>query len=93
MESHIHQNFIDSVQLLGTRVIKIPGGFTSVCQPCDVGIMKPFKNLLVEHCQAWKVAEYIRLGGTGKIPIPGRKQVLEWLSEIWKRFSSQIVKN
>ena len=55
--------------------------------------MKPFKTRLVEQCQAWKIAEYTRRGGAGKISIPGRKQVLEWFSEIWKKFSSQILIN
>ncbi len=44
MESHIHSTFIDSVDEIGTRVIEIPGGFTSVSQPCDVGVIKPFKT-------------------------------------------------
>ena len=48
---------------------------------------------LVEQCQAWKVAEYIHLGGTGKIPIPSRVEVLKWLSEIWKILPSQIARN
>ena len=72
MESHIHPNFIDSVDTLGTRVIQIPGGFTYVSQPCDVGIIKPFKASLVELCQDWKEAEYRRMGGADKFPVPGR---------------------
>ena len=91
MESHIHQNFIDSVQVLRTRVINIPGGFISVSQPRDIGIMKPLKTRLIEECREWKAVENTRLGGAGKIPIPVRKKVLEWLNEVWKTFSSQIV--
>ena len=93
METNIHSDFIDSVQLLGTRVIEIPGGFTSVSQSCDVGIMKPFKTRFVDLCQEWKVSEYARLGGTGKITILGRVQILEFLDIIWKQFPSQIVRN
>ena len=48
--------------------------------------MKPFKTRFIEQCQAWKFAEYTRIGGTGKIPIPDRKQGLEWLNEIGKFF-------
>ena len=33
MESYTHPMFIDSVGEIGTRVIAIPGGFTSVSQP------------------------------------------------------------
>ena len=33
MESYIHPMFIDAVGEIGTRVIAIPGGFTSLSQP------------------------------------------------------------
>ena len=79
------------MKLLGTRVENISGGFTSVCRPCDVGIMKPFKTRVVEQCQPWKVAEYDRLRGTGKIPITVRVEVLKWHARIWKKVPSQIV--
>ena len=77
IESHVHHNFIDSVQLLGTGSINIPGEFTSVHQPSDAGIMKPFKTRFIEQCLASEVSEYTRVRCTGKISIPGRVQVLE----------------
>ena len=72
MEAHVHPNFIDASDNYGTNVVQVPAGFKSVSQPCDAEIMKPLKTELVELCQSWKVAEYNRLGGTGKIPVPGR---------------------
>ena len=75
MESHIHSDFIDAVDERGTQVLQILGGFTSVCQPCDVGIMKPFKTRLAEKCQDWKVCKYSNIGGSGKIPSPARSDV------------------
>ena len=93
MEPHIYSNFIDSVQLLGTLMIEIPGAFTSALQPCDFGIMKLFKTGFVDLCEGWKVAEYARLGRTGKIPIPGHVQILKFLDIIWKQFSSKTVRN
>ena len=88
MESQIDHNFIDSLKLVETRVINIPSGFTSVCNRCGVGIMKPFKTRLVGHCKAWKVDTYIRLGGTGII----RVAVLKRLAEIWKKFCHRFLK-
>ena len=41
VESHVDPNFIDTVDELGTRIITIPGGFMSVNQPSDVGIIEP----------------------------------------------------
>ena len=85
-ECHNHSNFIDSVQLLSTRVVEIPGGFTYVSRPCDVGIMKLFKPEFLDLYQEWKVTEDAELGGTGKIPILGRVQIFEFLDVVWKSF-------
>lgn len=52
---------VDTGDELGTRIITIPDGFTSVCQPCDFGIMKSLKTRFTKLCQDWKVAEYARL--------------------------------
>ncbi len=93
MESHIHTDFIDTVDEFGTPAILIPGGFTSICEPCDDGIMKLFKTRLTELCQQWKVSEYQRLGGIGRIPIPGRAEVLQWLSTVLNEFPSNIIQN
>ena len=91
-KSH-HTDFIDAIDERGTQVIQIPGGFTSVCQPCDAGILKPFKTRLAEKCQDWKVCKYSNMGGSGKIPSPARSDVLEWVNSIWNGFSEKIIKN
>ena len=75
MESHIHSDFIDAVDERGAQAIQIPGGFKSVCQPCDVGIKKPFKLRLAEKCQDWKVCKYSNMAAPGKIPSPARNDV------------------
>ena len=67
--------------------------FTSVCQPCDVGIMKPFKTRFTTLCQDWKVAEQARLGGTGKIPASSRGEVLQWLNIAWRSISDNIIQD
>ena len=36
MKSHNHPDFIHTVDELGTRIITIPGGLTSMCQPFDL---------------------------------------------------------
>ena len=82
MESHIHSNSIDAVDERGTQVIQIPGGFAPVRQPCDVGIMKPFKMQLAEMCQSWKVSKYYNMRGIGQIPAPASSDVLNWLNTI-----------
>ena len=80
LEAQKHLYFIDPVDNYGTHEVQAATGFTFVSQPCDLGITKPLKTHLVELCQSWKVVEYNQLGGTGKIPVTRRIQVLQWLN-------------
>ena len=74
MESHRHPTFVDLAREIGIKTIEIPGRFTSVSQPCDFRVIKPFKTQLVELFQQCMVDEHPRLGGIGKIPTHGRKR-------------------
>jgi hypothetical protein len=42
---------MSKIQDLGVQVQHIPGGCTSLCQPVDIGVNKPFKNRL---CSKWE---------------------------------------
>ncbi len=50
-ECHKQKCFIDELKQVGTRVAIIPGCCTSVLQPCDVGINKPFKSRLKNYAE------------------------------------------
>ena len=41
---HMMASVVHRIQDLGVEVIHIPGGCTSLCQPVDVGLNKPFKE-------------------------------------------------
>jgi hypothetical protein len=41
---HMMASVVKRIQELGIEVKHVPGGFTSLCQPVDVGFNKPFKD-------------------------------------------------
>ena len=45
---HMMNLVVNAIQDLGVQVKHIPGGCTSLCQPVDIGINKPF-NFFVKH--------------------------------------------
>ena len=46
---HMMAFVVQKIQELGVEVKHIPGGCTSLCQPIDVGINKPFRiELLIK---------------------------------------------
>lgn len=60
-----------------TQVIEITAVFTSLSQPHDVVVIKPFRLRLIELCQHCKFEEYPRLGGSGKFSVYKLMQVLD----------------
>lgn len=55
----MHKDMEILCDIIGTNVVKVPDSFTSLSQPCNVGIMKALKCRLRKACQVWKVAEKI----------------------------------
>ena len=43
---HMMNSVVNAIQDLGVEVDHIPGACTSLCQPVDIGINKPFKAFL-----------------------------------------------
>ena len=51
-------SFVRTINDLGTDVDFIPGGYTSILQPCDVGINKPLKNKFNDLYMNWVIEKY-----------------------------------
>ena len=71
----------------------IPPHYTSILQPCDVGMNKPLKEWLKKWVSEWRRAQHALLSNDDKIPAPKREDVLGWLKNIWDNFPIEIVKN
>ena len=56
---HMMNSVVNAIQYLGVEVKHIPGGCTSLCQPVDIGINKPFKAFLCEAWEKWMIDEGI----------------------------------
>ena len=69
----------------------IPSTFTSIVQPCDVGINKPLKERLKKAVNSWRQAQYASLYSGDRMPTPKRADILDWLGKIWSQFPNEIV--
>ena len=72
---HMMQSTVNAIEDLGVEVEHIPGGCTSLCQPVDVNVNKPFKSRMRRLCEEWMIST--GLVHKGKIP-PTRKHIAEW---------------
>ena len=54
----------------------IPPHYTSILQPCDVGINKPLKERLKKYVSNWRRTQHALLTNGDKIPAPKREDIL-----------------
>ena len=76
-----------------TNRFLIPVHYTSVLQPCDVGIKKPLKERLKKAVSDWRRDRNARLTPGSRLPLPKRREILEMLKIIWTQFETEIVRN
>nr|CCA23463.1 AlNc14C195G8538 [Albugo laibachii Nc14] len=83
----------DYATAIGFIMLKVPLGYTSVCQPADVCWMKPFKDqvraqwirFLREQIEKWRVGEPFRMEA------PERENVADWIRSAWDHLSIKTI--
>lgn len=79
--SHIRSDVIKALNAEGLDVLEIPGGTTSVLQPPDVSVNKPFKSGMRKRWDEWMEngkKTYTKKGNQKKAPY---ELVCNWVSE------------
>ena len=87
---HMMASVVEEIQGLGVEVEHIPGGCTSLCQPVDVGVNKPFKDRLRDQWESWMMVEGVFNGTTSP---PSRGDIATWSVAAMETLPQQIVKN
>jgi len=87
LEDSVKTKFRDK----GIDLAVIPGGLTSICQPLDVTINKPFKDNL---CKEWHI--WMAGGGAGTTSSVNLRRaklsdVCEWVKHAWEGISNEMV--
>ncbi|KAG7344198.1 DDE superfamily endonuclease [Nitzschia inconspicua] len=75
---------------IGVQLKLIPKGCTSVVQPIDVGVNKPFKDRIKSQWWEWTIG-FGQDGGN--IPTPSREDVQHWVVEAWNSIGAHIIQN
>ena len=87
---HMMKSTVNAIEGLGVEVEHIPGGCTSLCQPVDVGVNKPFKSRMRKLWEEWMISTGLH---QGKIDPPTRKHIAEWCSVSSQDLPAQMVRN
>ena len=87
---HMMNSVVHAIQNLGVQVEHIPRGCTSLCQPVDIGINKPFKAFLRKAWEKWMIDEGIRSGTTSP---PTRELIAKWASYAKEQIKETHIRN
>ena len=75
-----------------TDLAVIPGGMTSLLQPLDVGVNKPFKDNLRQYWNKWMLDGNHTFTPAGHIRKPDLRQICQCILESWSAISPDIFK-
>jgi hypothetical protein len=71
----------------------IPGGLTSICQPLDVAINKPFKDNLRKEWHLWMANGGAGQTAGGNLRRAKIGDVCGWVKRSWEQISDEIIIN
>lgn len=78
---------------LGTDLNIIPGGYTCVLQPCDVGVNKPIKEAVRAQYDDWAATQMATAPHDANVPVPKREIIVPWIAKAWEGISEQSIRN
>uniref|UniRef100_A0A1E1X1Z9 HTH CENPB-type domain-containing protein n=1 Tax=Amblyomma aureolatum TaxID=187763 RepID=A0A1E1X1Z9_9ACAR len=88
---HLTPGVKEKLQRDRTHLVVIPGGMTSILQPLDVCLNKPFKDRLRQLYWDW-----IECGSTstpaGRLKRPSASTVAQWVSAAWYGLPNETVR-
>ena len=77
----------------GYDLAVIPGGLTSICQPLDVAINKPFKDNLRKEWHLWMANGGAGHTAKGNLRRAKLGDICGWVKRSWKQVSDEIIIN
>ena len=80
------------MQDYNTETVVIPGGLTSMLQPLDVCINKPFKDNFRKKYTDWMAFGKHSYTPAGKMRKASVQEVLDWIDKSWEEIDESVVR-
>ena len=74
-----------------TDLAVIPGGLTSLLQPLDVSLNKPFKDGVRKKWMQWMADGIHEFTATGRQKKPSEELICLWISQAWNEVPAEMI--
>lgn len=90
---HLEESVKEKFKEYNYDLAVIPGGLTSICQPLDVAINKPFKDNLRKEWHLWMASGGAGQTAGGNLRRAKIGDVCGWVKRSWEQISDEIIIN
>lgn len=87
LEESVKKKFHDN----GFDLAVIPAGLTSICQPLDVTINKPFKDHLRKEWHLWMIEGGAGITAAGNLRRAKLSDVCGWVKRAWEKIPDEMI--
>ncbi len=88
---HLEESVKKKFRDCGFDLAVIPGGLTSICQPLDVTINKPFKDHLRKEWHLWMVNGGAGMTAAGNLRRAKLSDVCGWVKRAWEKIPDEMI--
>ena len=89
-EVHVTESVKTALTRENTNLAVIPGGLTSILQPLDVSLNKPFKDGVRKRWMAEGIHEFTASGCQKKL---SEELILSWIAGAWQDISEEMIES
>ena len=91
LQAHLVDSVKQAVRQRNTDITVIPGSLTSILQPLDVSLNKPFKDRLCERWNNWMIEGQKSFTPTGNMRAASLPTVCSWVLDAWRSLPAEMV--
>ena len=92
-EAHVTERVKTALTQENTNLAVIPGGLTSILQPLDVSLNKPFKDGVRKRWVEWMAEGIHEFTASGRQKKPSEELILSWIAGAWQDISKEMIES